>query len=106
MTQTAQHTPGPWRVFGLFTDLEIVTDHATADVTESIVQFKGQRNALANACLMAAAPELLAALRQALVALNTAPRFSVPGLGDRMDSYKIAARCSRVIAKAETKTNA
>jgi hypothetical protein len=48
MTQH-QHTQGPWRVFTAFVDAEIVTDRPTANETESIVQFKGQRNALANA---------------------------------------------------------
>jgi hypothetical protein len=42
---TPAHTPGPWRVFDVFTDFEIVTDSPTADATESLVQFKGQRNA-------------------------------------------------------------
>lgn len=58
MTET-QHTPGPWRVFDAFTDVEIVTDRPTAHETESLVQFRGQPNARANARLMAAAPELL-----------------------------------------------
>jgi len=48
-TTEATHTPGPWRVFDLFTDLEIVTDRKTAHETESIVQFKGQPNAKSNA---------------------------------------------------------
>jgi len=61
-TTEATHTLGPWRVFDLFTGLEIVTDRKTAHETESIVQFKGQRNAKANARLMAAAPTLLQAL--------------------------------------------
>jgi hypothetical protein len=52
MTQTAKHSPTPWRVFAAFTDVEIVTDRPTANETESIVQFKGQRNALANAALI------------------------------------------------------
>jgi hypothetical protein len=69
MTQT-QHTPGPWRVFDALTDIEIVTDRRTANETESIVQFKGQRNAKANAYLMAAAPDLLAALIDAEVLLT------------------------------------
>jgi hypothetical protein len=64
-TRTHAHTPGPWRVFDIFTDLEIVTDSPTAEATESLVQFKGQRNARANARLMAAAPDLLAALQTA-----------------------------------------
>jgi hypothetical protein len=62
MTNAAAHTPGPWRVLDVFTNLEIVTDRPTANETESIVQFKGQRNAKANARLMVAAPELLQAL--------------------------------------------
>jgi hypothetical protein len=44
-------TPGPWRIFDAFTDIEIVTDYCDGrqSFTESIVQFKGQRNARANA---------------------------------------------------------
>jgi hypothetical protein len=42
-----QPTPGPWRVCDAFTDLEIVTDRAQE--VESIVQFKGHRNARADA---------------------------------------------------------
>jgi hypothetical protein len=42
-----QPTPGPWRVCDAFTDLEIVTDRAHQ--IESIVQFKRQRNARADA---------------------------------------------------------
>jgi hypothetical protein len=56
------HTEGPWRVFDALTDIEIVSDRPTAHETESLVQFKGQRNARGNARLMAAAPELFDAL--------------------------------------------
>jgi hypothetical protein len=49
--------------------------------------------------LRLAAGDLLAALEQAVQALNTAPRFRVPHLGT--DSYKIAATCDRAIAKAK-----
>lgn len=52
----------------------------------------------ADAELLAAAPALLAALTQALTALNTAPRFDVPSLD--ADSYRIASVCSRAIAAA------
>ena len=44
-----KHTPCPWRVFDGFADIEIVTDHPAANDVESLVQFKGQRNARANA---------------------------------------------------------
>jgi len=80
MTQT-QHTPCPWRVFDAFTDIEIVTDRPTAHETESLVQFKGQRNAKANAHVMAAGPEML----EALEAQTDAARSSVSHrcLGER-----------------------
>jgi hypothetical protein len=50
--------------------------------------------------LRLAARELLDALEQALVALNTAPRFRVPILGV-IDSYAVAAICEAAIAKAK-----
>ncbi len=46
-----------------------------------------------------AGPTLLAALEQAVAALNTAPRFRVPSLDT--DSYRIASLCDRAIAKAK-----
>ncbi len=45
-------------------------------------------------------PDLLAALEQAVEALNTAPRFKVPGLDS--DSYRIASVCDAAIRKAKT----
>lgn len=44
-------------------------------------------------------PELLEACRDALAALNTAPRFAVPSRDT--DSYAIAARLEKAIAKVE-----
>ena len=44
-----------------------------------------------------AAPELLKALKQAVMALNVAPRYAVGGT----DSYEIASLCDRAINKAE-----
>lgn len=49
--------------------------------------------------LTQAAPDLLEALELAVAALNTAPRFPVPGRDT--DSYAIAAVCDRTIAKAK-----
>ena len=51
-------------------------------------------------CLRRPAPDMLAALEQALVALNTAPRFKVPILGV-VDSYAVAAICEAAIARAK-----
>lgn len=52
----------------------------------------------ADAGLLTAAPMLLAALEQALHALNSAPCFRVRQL--ETDSYAIAALCGRAIAAA------
>ncbi len=64
------HSPLPWRVLDTFTDVEIVTDRKTAHETESLVQFKGQRNAKADAAFIVRACnnhyQLLAALKNAL----------------------------------------
>lgn len=47
-----------------------------------------------------AAADMFEALEQALVALNTAPRFKVPILGV-IDSYAVAAICEAAITKAK-----
>ena len=95
MTQTL-HTEGPWRVFDAFTNIEIVTDRPTAYETESLVQFKGQRNAKANARLMAAAPDLLDALRD-VVARDEAEAAQC---GFERDEMTWLEDARRVIAKA------
>lgn len=97
-TPTPPHTPGPWRVFDVFTDLEIVTDSPTADATESLVQFKGQRNARANARLMAAAPELFECLAWLMnEAIPDPSRFTLGFLPeDKRDGYR---KCADVLAR-------
>jgi hypothetical protein len=55
----------------------------------------------ANAQLIRTSPEMLSVLELALAALNEAPRFRIRGLD--LDSYGIASRCDRVIAKAKGK---
>jgi len=67
---TERHSRLPWRVFDTFTDVEIVTDRETAHETESLVQFKGQRNARADAAFIVKACnnyyQLLAVAKNAL----------------------------------------
>jgi hypothetical protein len=99
ITRTPAHTPGPWRVYDVFTDLEIVTDSPTADETESLVQFKGQRNARANARVMAAGPCLLERLEWLMnEAIPGGNRFLIDMLPeDKRDGYR---KCADVLARA------
>jgi len=101
MTQTAQHTPEPWRIEEEAEGSVLVTDEQGVSICRCYQQPHDTWRALDNALLIAAAPKRLAALLQAIVALNTAPRFRVPGLGDKMDSYDVAALCDRAIANVE-----
>jgi hypothetical protein len=98
MSRQPAHTPGPWRVFDVFTDVEIVTDSPTADATESLVQFKGQRNARANARLMAAAPDLLERLEWLMnEAIPGGNRFLIDMLPEgKRDGYR---KCADVLAR-------
>ena len=105
MTETYLHTPGPWHyevsrncesMFSLIDDCgaqlaEIERWNSDPDAPDVAEQ------AEANAQLIRTSPDLLAALELALAALNAAPRFRIRGL----DSYGIAALCTRVIASAK-----
>lgn len=109
MNPTANHSPGPWslysphlseqyvdRLYKVGGDGEhyqsIFRIHHDHDIT--------QPEAEANARLISAAPDMPAALEQAVVALNTAPRFKAPLLGV-IDSDAVAAICEAAIAKAK-----
>jgi len=90
------HTPGPW-----------ILDNAKDDYGDRTWEVSSQEGTymaygipwhrLDDARLVAAAPDLLAALRQAAHALNVAKRFTVGAT----NSYAIAADIDRAIAKAE-----
>ena len=56
------HTPGPWKVEKYITRREFVTDTKTTSADGSYLAKVGPCNIEANAQLIAAAPELLAAL--------------------------------------------
>ena len=79
---TKKHTPGPWRV-GSFKTLHTSVDHVYSDKSkepeEGIVrcyQWVGKEEALANARLVAAAPELLEALEGMLTLQDPNGRFA------------------------------
>ena len=77
-----------WRIFDANGDRVAETDSGKPDSQQE-----------ADARLRAAAPDLLAALEQAVMALNTAPCFRVPHLDT--NSYRIASICDRAIARAK-----
>ena len=87
------HTPGPW--YANQDCIEIDGPEGPRDVTLAVVLQPD--NAAADARLIAAAPELLAALQEAVTALNVKEKFPVYDT----DSYAISARCDKAIAKAE-----
>jgi hypothetical protein len=92
-----EHTLGPWSVDGSAT-----TDFDVVCADGRIAMVNGEDwsadMAEANAYLLAAAPELLGAVQLALRALNVAPRFKVPGVGD---SYEVCSELERVLRKVE-----
>lgn len=99
--------PGPWHLeFDGERDSYMVYDappNEDGEVFMAIAEVhvgervSSQCHQPSHARLIAAAPELYAALREAVRALNTAERFSV-GV---TDSYAIAALCDKAIHKAE-----
>lgn len=93
----SNHTSGPWVV------QEPDPDNKGAGLLvkpvpgQVVAEVDRGPEMVGNAHLIAAAPDLLKALREAVRALNTAARFSV----GTTDSYAIAALCDAAIAKAE-----
>lgn len=99
---TLQHTPGPWKTrrANFLGNVDIITPNhtlvAVAACEDWGYESAPRKETQGNAQLIAAAPELLEALRQAQRALNAAPRFRV----DDTDSYAIAAIVDRAIHSA------
>jgi hypothetical protein len=100
MTIEPQHTPGPWQVNGNLVSAphygwqgawiaEVYHKDLYSQTDDSL-------KAEANTRLIAAAPDMLDALQQAVRALNTAPRFAI----QETDSYRIAAKLDAVIRQA------
>ncbi|WP_043588450.1 hypothetical protein [Geminisphaera colitermitum] len=98
-TNKISHTPGPWKVRedytgDFLTELEIIADNSyyhriariNAEEESALVQEQG-----ANARLIAAAPELLAALKECLDLLT---------VGHNSHAYTVV-RAGKAIAKAE-----
>ena len=90
---TSKHTPTPWRVFTGFADPEIVSDKPTARETESIVQFKGQRNAVADAHFIVRACNSHAPLVAALDLLASAAARLAAAVDGTTDQFDHELRC-------------
>lgn len=72
MTRQAKHTPGPWETaVSSNSQNEIYYDVCLPDGGDMIADLKDCENAEANARLIAACPELLAALRSAVFHLES-----------------------------------
>lgn len=99
MTNT-QHTPGPWQIWAEITAISRnpCTGH-TISRGDDVFICDAVGTSAANARLIAAAPDLLAALRQAYSVL-------MDGKPDEADDYKAEAReaARAAIAKATGQT--
>ena len=87
---TTKHTPGPWAVADVGEVVVCATGRTLCDVYSSPTT--GDEQADADAHLIAAAPDLLAALEAALACLNF---FG----SDQIEPFRV--RCRAAIAKAK-----
>ncbi len=98
--KTASHTPGPWEKVGSSDGKLIFIGHNTngkAHIAD--VDIDNNMDGFANAHLIAAAPELLEALKLALERIKSFEK----GYGD-IDRYQNSAHCAQLesaIKKAE-----
>ena len=94
----AEHTPGPWRTTLAYDD-PVIVDHNNTIIAIAVLDSndpKELETIVANARLIAAAPELLAALNQVLDVLTLRMDWqSIPGLEDAVEF------ATEVINKAE-----
>ena len=98
------HTPGPWDIV-FHDDVERIrlngsTVYQVADVTDPDFPTGKPRYNLADLRLMAAAPEMLAALKDAYDALDYA-QAQVDSDADRMHLTRCRRKIAPIITKAE-----
>lgn len=99
-TKQAQHTPGPWSYSGMAGDNCIMAGHSPNKKTIALVV----EDTPGNRALLAAAPDLLAALQNAKAMLETASRYFPKSIknGDRFSLLNVLANSiNPAIAKAE-----
>ena len=94
------HTPGPWAVY----PPEMLDNQhwsVQTDCGMTIVCGEDTPEAAANARLIAAAPELLASLRECSTALADLLADADPSGLECQEQWACVAECKKVIAKAE-----
>lgn len=89
-----KHTPGPWRIDKNVTETNYLLCCDISDRNRGYVASLSVTNedALSNAQLISADPEMLEALKKALEALERADDYGVPGLGLVIDAADAAIR--------------
>lgn len=98
--EQAKHTPGPWRTDGFHGRIEKITPQEDSGVCVAVMpmweaEYEAEKNA--NARLIAAAPEMLEALRQTELQLEYLnAKFIETGT-----TNQLLAQVRAVIAKAE-----
>lgn len=98
----SKHTPGPWKDWSDSTRLVVAQrspDSGAHGVVATMAAGFGVEQKEANARLIAAAPELLDALKSALAFLDFCD-FTDPEWGDS-EGYEVAEKARAVIAKVE-----
>ena len=101
-TETSvQHTPGPWSSADTITDGLVVTANAgMTDLADFIADECGHAVAVANARLAAAAPDMLAALKDAAAHMESLARHLTSGSdANALDARARQARAA--VRKAE-----
>jgi len=92
-----QHTPGPWHIGKRAADVAIY-GHKGEEVAKILDFFNDDEENKANACLIAAAPELLAALK---VLIDCAADLDQSGTPNGMKNCYALAKSRAAIRKAK-----
>lgn len=107
------HTPGPWRTYpnaeGLNLEIETANDFPPAEIARVHWMADGKNNealkqeSLANARLIAAAPELLEALKESTNAIDALVKYLGKVVNEDTSFVITLNKCKRAISKAEGK---
>jgi hypothetical protein len=94
----SQHTPGPWETL-TFSNHELQTDFAMVKIGSRVHMVGYSDEDKANACLIAAAPDLLHACRKAVLVLAALSETCPP----LIQEYEIVSAAIAKATQGETK---